>query len=431
MGCNYREIKKIGSGGFSNVFEIYNVIEGQTLAKKVLISSLIEDQKRFQREIRIMGSISHKNIMPILSSSIEREPYSYIMPLANGNLRDYIKINPEKDSMWIFNEILNGIKTAHDQNIIHRDLKPENILYIENGTQRPAIYITDFGLGLFLERDTTVITSTNIAMGTFMYCSPEQLHNSKDVDHLTDIYALGLIFYEILTRLPLPIANIEAVPPKYRHIIQKAIQPQKNKRYQSINELIMELDFIENVNCENPSQSVNIIVEKIRMSGRISIGDIKPLMDIFILSTKDKTLYQQILPNLPEPILNSMIVDCSTEFETILTNYDNYLDEFLEFDYCDVVARFYNFIFNVSNSDRIKSLIIIRLPKLGYFHNRYYVGEIFGEILSKLDDYSLITEVYNLLQENPGIANFCQQYFCNKDIPSIFYEFCFDDDGTY
>lgn len=427
MSTNYQEIKKIGSGGFSNVFEIQDAINGRKLAKKILISSHIDDQKRFQREIRIMESISQKNIMPIIFSSIEKEPFSYVMPLANGNLRDYIHKNIDKNKIWIFKEILNGIKAAHDMNIIHRDLKPENILYLENGTQFPSIYISDFGLGLFLDRDTTTITSTNIAMGTFIYCSPEQLHNSKDVDHLTDIYALGLIFYEILTGLPLPMANIEAVPPKYRHIIQKSIHLQKNKRYQSVDELIMEIEFIENINCETPSHSINNILESIMNSNNIEIGPIKSLMDLFILANKDKLLYLNNLPNIPENILYFMITEFPIEFETIFTYYDNYLDEFLEFDYCDIVARFYNFIFYVSNSDLIKLLIINRLPRLGFFHNRYYVGEVFGEILSKLDDYCLITEAYNLLHDNPGIADFCQQFFCEKDIPSIFYEFCFEE----
>lgn len=427
MFSNFKEVGIIGSGGFSKVFEIQENDGGQKYAKKVLLKTDIDNIRRFQREVRIMDSITHPNIVPIIAHNIQNAPYSYIMPLATGNLRRNIVNNPGIDNVWIFKEILKGMKAAHDLGYVHRDLKPENILFFQEDFDMRSICISDFGLGLILDRDTTTITSTNIGMGTILYCSPEQLHDSKNVDHLTDIFALGQIFYELLTGLPLPITNIEDVPIEYRGIVRKLVEPKKINRFQSIEEVINEIEFIEKINHQSPSSSIRDILESLANSEMIDITEIKLLIETFIAANKDKKIYLSILPNISENILFFMINEFPTDFETVFAQYDSYIDGNLDFSYCDTVAQFYKRVFDNCDSYQIRLQIVNRLPIMGQIHNRYYVGEVFGDILSKLDDINLINAAYTLLENNPDVAFFCQAFFCEKDIPSIFYDFCMDE----
>lgn len=420
----YQKIRKIGEGGYCILYEVLSS-DDKKYALKELIDNTEENKRRFKREISLVSKIRHENIIQIISANTESEPYSFIMPLADGNLRDFLKVHRGNTHLELFYEILSGLKAAHDNGIIHRDLKPENILLFERGNDQYQVVISDFGLGVLIERKTTILTASSASLGTFFYCSPEQIRNARDVDKLTDIYSLGVILYDILSDDDIPtMMDFEKVPKKFVHIIKKCMQHNKALRYQSVDEIISELKFIEATDFDSPAQRLDWTKSKVFDGRSVSHEDVKEILGSYIKSTEDRQLYLEYLPFTHEIILKMMLDRFPQEFETVFNAYDNHINSGVSFEYCDTIARFYYKIFGLTNLNSIKSIIVRRLPELGSNNNRFFVGEIVGDIISELKDPDLIYEAYTLFKENPQIVNFCKTYFCKKSIPTLLREFC-------
>lgn len=137
------------------------------------------------------------------------------------------------------------IKHAHMNGIVHRDIKPENILFIKNedGNLYPAV--SDFGLGVLINRDSPSITRSERFLGTYEYVAPEQYRDAKNVDVRADIFSLGKIFYEILTgKTPYPDIEYDKIPSKYHYIIRNACQNDPKKRYNKIEEMINDIEAL-------------------------------------------------------------------------------------------------------------------------------------------------------------------------------------------
>ncbi|MDD3977358.1 MAG: serine/threonine-protein kinase [Methanomicrobium sp.] len=419
----YSEIKKIGKGGQAEVYEIEDEF-GNRYAKKILFNDDEEYRLRFKREIRMLFKIEHKNIVPIIRYDTESENYSYIMPLAEGNLWEYIRDYKRGESeIGFFVEILEGVKKAHEEGIIHRDLNPNNVLIFLDENNNYFAAISDFGLGLFSERDTKSITSTNIGMGTEYYYSPEQQINAKNVDHRTDIFSLGVILSYILTGEPCTLVGYDDIPRKYLHIIRKSSQPDPSKRYQSIDELYEAVANIRSGAYDKPEVLLKKEIEMLNGKPGTIIERIKNILNLFILNSSDYSLYINDLPKINKKILLMMVKGYSSEFETIFMQYDEHIEENTSYDYCDVIANFYYNVFNWTESNDIKLIIVRRLPVMGYHANRYAVRRTFANILSKIDDPELIEEVYNIFKNQPPVAVFCLSECEGISLPNRLNEF--------
>lgn len=413
-------IKLLYEGGQGYIYEI-RCKDGVNYAKKVLKDIEDNNKRRFEREIRIISTLDHKNIVPIKDYDTSNQCY-YIMPLADGNLRDYLNSKFGESELWIFNEILNGVKICHDKGIIHRDLKPQNVLLFEKKGGFIEIGISDFGLGFFYDRDTTVLTSTT-GMGTFEYCSPEQMRNARDVDHRTDIYSLGAILSEILTGRIFYDEGTKNIPKKYLHIIMKSTNPDPSKRYQSIDELIEAVVNVEKGIYLKPKDAIKQENELIEKDLKYLIIGTEKLMQIYTQNLEDRQIFLECLPYTKKFILEQMIKRYDSEFEIIFSQYDNYVSENSNFEYCSIIANFYYNVFTLTQSYNIKSLIITTLPIMGYSANRWHVGEIFAKILAIVDDPNLIEEVYTLFKNNTNVASFCMEYCKGCSLPIRLNEF--------
>ena len=261
----------IGSGGFGSVYKATK--DGNTYAIKVFREDYIlqeykhsGENNRIQREIDIMKTVNHpflvKYVDDFKGSDLSVPSYFLVMEFASGEtLQKIIKnkgLTSEAQIVSIFKNILEGIKGLHQvrgndesKGIIHRDLKPENI--IVNGDQ---VKILDYGISKVI--DYTALTSTGNFLGSPLYSSPEQITDSKNIDKRSDLYTLGIIFYEMLTsKVPyvfnnLPelidkIKNESPIPPrkyfaditnKFENIIFKLLEKNPYQRYLNIDELI-------------------------------------------------------------------------------------------------------------------------------------------------------------------------------------------------
>lgn len=192
----YNRIRQIGvEGGFGQVFECEDEY-GNKYALKVLKNNSEFGVQRFEREVRLLSRLNHPNIVKIIASNLVAEQKFYVMTLYQCSLSSVIPhlVNDYSRQLLIINSILSGIQYLHSEGVIHRDLKPDNILCNSD----TDIVITDFGLGIQINSDSSTMTKTTVS-GTYRYCSPEQWTNSHEVDYRTDIYSMGKIIEDIVT----------------------------------------------------------------------------------------------------------------------------------------------------------------------------------------------------------------------------------------
>ncbi len=264
---NYQITKLIGKGGMAEVYEAqHDKFENRKVAIKILNPILTANEivrKRFENEATIMARLEHPNIVQIIDFVESKEKLAFIMELLEGDtLSDYIRKRnklTKKETIYIFNQILDAFDFAHSKNVIHRDVKPSNI-FIETSNENTA-KILDFGIAKLISSDAN-ITNTGIQMGTPVYMSPEQVKDSKRIDARSDIYSLGIVLYYMLagkapydttTTSTYEIYNKivnDKLPeltayPELNRIIQKATTKLTENRFQTCSEFALALKQAE------------------------------------------------------------------------------------------------------------------------------------------------------------------------------------------
>ena len=273
----YRIIKQIGRGGMADVYLAKDLIlDGEEVAVKVLRNNYQTDQiavARFQREARAMADLDHPHIVRITDIGEEDgQQYLAMEYVAGLDLKRYIKEHhplSNEEAVRIMGQILLAMRLAHTRGIVHRDLKPQNILLTPDGTAK----VTDFGIAVAFAE--TSLTQTNSMLGSVHYLSPEQARGSKATVQ-SDIYAMGIIFYEMLTghipydgdsavtialqhfQKPLPsvIAENPSVPQALENVVIKATAKKLTDRYQSVAEMYVDLSSSLSYNRRNEPKLV-------------------------------------------------------------------------------------------------------------------------------------------------------------------------------
>lgn len=260
----YKIIGNIGSGGMANVFLAHDLILDREVAIKVLRFDFQNDQsaiRRFQREALAATELVHPNIVTVYDVGEEDGMQFLVMEYVKGmDLKRYIQTHypvPYLQIVDIIQQILSAVALAHQHRIIHRDLKPQNVLINEDG----VVKITDFGIAIALSE--TSITQTNSMLGSVHYLSPEQARGSMATNQ-SDIYAIGIILYEILTgKVPfdgesavtialkhfqdeIPSIRIydKNVPQSLENVVLKATAKEPADRYKTADEMRADLDTV-------------------------------------------------------------------------------------------------------------------------------------------------------------------------------------------
>jgi predicted Ser/Thr protein kinase len=213
----YTIVEKIGEGGMAVVYKGYQESLNRYVAVKVLRGELARDQQfiaRFRREALASGRLNHPNILHVYDAGVAHGVYYIVMDYARGgSLKELIvrgPLDPER-AISITAQVADALDYAHRQGLVHRDVKPTNILLTSEG--RPLL--GDFGIAKVLH-ETSKLTRTGTSIGTPDYMAPEQIQG-EEVDGRTDLYALGIVLYEMLTgRVPF-LANTPAAL-LYKHV---------------------------------------------------------------------------------------------------------------------------------------------------------------------------------------------------------------------
>ncbi len=257
----YTITRKIGEGGMASVYEGIHEKLGTKVAIKILSPILARNpqlRQRFENEANFMASLSHPHITRVFDVEEKDETLAIIMELLEGEDLDarVKRTGPlsTNEVKMLFTQVLNAFDYAHSKGIVHRDIKPANI-FIDKANQ---VKILDFGIAKLFGTGNEM-TQTGTQMGTPVYMSPEQVKGEKSIDHRADIYALGVTLYftltgkapyesaeessyEIFTKIiNEPIPSLENNP-TFDAIIQKAAFKDRNERYQTVLEMLKEMD---------------------------------------------------------------------------------------------------------------------------------------------------------------------------------------------
>jgi serine/threonine-protein kinase len=221
----YQIIARIASGGMGEVYRAHDAVLGREVAVKILHSQLAGDRgfvERFRREARSAAILSHPNIVGVYDWGVTEGTYFMVMEFVRGhNLRAVLlerrRLEPAQ-VVEVSTQVLAALDHAHGHGIVHRDVKPENILIAEDGT----VKVADFGLARAFA-DSTISQAEGTVTGTVQYLAPEQIQG-EPADPRTDLYALGVVMFELLTGNP-PFSGETSLAIAYQHLTDRVPAP--------------------------------------------------------------------------------------------------------------------------------------------------------------------------------------------------------------
>jgi len=265
----WREVKimeLLGKGGMGMVYKARQPHLDRIVALKILPRDAAKDPafaERFQREAKALARLNHPNIVAIYDFGQSGDYFYFLMEYVDGaNLRQLERsrrLSPE-EAFAIVPRICEALQYAHDAGIVHRDVKPENILIAKSG----RVKIADFGIAKIVGKNEDYsLTGTRHALGTPNYMAPEQMDTPTKVDHRADIYALGVVFYEMLTG-ELPMGRFELPSKKLKvdiridEVVLKSLERNPELRYQTAGAVKTDMDTITGDNSSgSPPTSTN------------------------------------------------------------------------------------------------------------------------------------------------------------------------------
>jgi serine/threonine-protein kinase len=265
LAGTYKVENELGRGAMARVFLAKDLRHDRMVAVKLLPPEMATASaaERFLREIRITATLQHPNILPLLDSGATSGLCWYVMPHVPGDtLRAKMSEGPLplKDALKIAISVAQALGFAQSKGVIHRDIKPENILF-SGGTAMVA----DFGLARAMYGTMgSTLTAVGMPLGTPAYMSPEQATGAQQIDHRTDLYALGCILYEMVSgrppfvansvtqmirlhvgQVPAPLSSVKpGSPASLDDVVARLLAKAPEQRYQSAEDMITDLEMV-------------------------------------------------------------------------------------------------------------------------------------------------------------------------------------------
>jgi pimeloyl-ACP methyl ester carboxylesterase len=267
LGGRYHVERELGVGGMATVYLARDVKHDRHVAIKVLRADLSHSlgPERFLREIHIVAKLQHPHILGLIDSGEADGMLYYVMPYVQGeSLRTRLAREgemPIPEAVWILREVADALAHAHAHQIIHRDIKPENVMFASRHAQ-----VADFGIARAVTEAAAggPITATGIVVGSPAYMAPEQAASDPQMDHRADIYAFGVLAYEVLTgvppftapsavqlvsahmmRAPEPLARHRpGIPEALEEIVLRCLAKRPAERFQKAEEIVARLDAL-------------------------------------------------------------------------------------------------------------------------------------------------------------------------------------------
>ncbi len=322
--AHYEVKRRIGYGGYGTIYQAYDTNLGRDVVLKVLHHHLVPEGnvvKRFIREARAMAFLQHINIVGIYA--IEKgapRPYIVMEYFDSINLETYLddKVTSLEESIPILAQAAKGIDAAHRQGMIHRDIKPSNILVNKEG----LVKVTDFGIAKRTQSAETTLTDPSIVLGTVWYMAPEQadINRQHEVSNSTDIYALGVVAYQMLVgRVPFDSKNKDVImaahrtqpppnpqiygvslPPEVVKVLMKVLAKQPANRYPTAQAFVKALRSAANL----PESLITGVLKADEVPTIVDVAELLPGQihkTTFVNESKGKTSHNR-------PLLTALMI---------------------------------------------------------------------------------------------------------------------------
>jgi hypothetical protein len=401
-----REVRHINRGGFGVVHEVVDQ-SGRHLARKTFSPNvhvpeeLDKLRKRFMREVRIQGQLTHPHVMPVVGHDLAGDAPWFTMPLATMSYGEKIaqdRANGQFDSApW--QDILSAVEELHRLGFVHRDLKPENILLVDG-----KWVLSDFGLVLPTARETTILTSSRSAYGSHFYAAPEQAQDFRNTPEQADIYALGCILHDAVDPTPsrVPFAQIRMAGP-YGPLLERCTETQPTKRVQSVTALraaLYELWRTTEYDAPSPDQAALISAVSQDPASPEAWRALVSYLEVSGGDGQDSVLRAMSA----ELLLAVRTVDEALFCRVVTTLCDWAERRSFDWSYCDVVGDRLLEAYKVAPV-RIKTAVVLAALDLAVSHNRWHVMKQVGSMLSPAADNGLVDRMLIEMELDARVAH--------------------------
>jgi serine/threonine protein kinase len=255
LGNRYRLEQELGRGGMGVVYKAYDTKLERTVAIKLLPEALARNKtavELMKKEAKVAIELAHPNIVKVTHFEQDNTGAYLIMEYVEGESLSDVLLERGKlsvdEALGISKQVLEALAYAHEQKVVHRDLKPANIIITKDGKAK----VLDFGIARVIKETMTKLTGTTATSGTLLYMAPEQLQGGIHQDGRVDIWAFGIVLYEMLTGgtpfnsdlmiLHEPVKPVEGIPDYVNAIIQKCLQKEPSARFQNAQEVMKAIE---------------------------------------------------------------------------------------------------------------------------------------------------------------------------------------------
>jgi serine/threonine protein kinase len=398
----------IGRGGMGSVLRVERQIDRKPLALKYCHLAGSE-QKRFEREVRLMERVRHPHVVPVLDANLEHNPPYFVMPLAEGSLLGELERLKDDEGavLEVFGQICAGVQALHASGIIHRDIKPANVLQFPGG----RIAVSDFGLAKLDERDTTILTRSGAFYGTLAYSAPEQ-HlpaGTREADARTDICQLGKLLYHMLTGKSPVLIEQDALPRGLGHIVGRASSAHPEDRYQTLGELLDALRYYSLA--KDPARNTREALENLLLQAEDLLRgrgyraeNLRSILGLILqLDRFGARTILEFFDRLPRALLPVLASEFASEFLPPLRAYAGAIRSRvsgLNFAYADTVARRMRSVFVHGRGAEVKTTALEVTLIAAVELNRFAAMNVFNVLLTSVKDAELALAAVEMLRSD-------------------------------
>ena len=373
-------LEEIAVGAFGRV-ERVQLDDGTVWARKVFDpaefiqqnSDMTKLRERFKREVKIQSQLSEEFFIPIIDSDLDSDSPWYLMPLAERNFADQIAADRANDIIpeEALLQINEALKELHGLGHTHRDLKPQNIL-LHDGRWK----LSDFGLVLPPAGETTKLTSTDSAWGTATYCAPEQVADFKNTTASADIYSFGCLLHDVFGTEATRVPHVQhSCDGPFKPIVERCTRLDPDQRFKDVEALRGAVLAIttepEDIDVSDTAEDWARRIQEIPDTEEAF--PLEEFNDYIELSEPDGGDLWKIYSQLDEERLLILHDQDIRQWERVIQHYCGYTKiGGFAFDYCDVLVRRLQQIFDIGSLDA-KAAAVLAGAEIARSHNRYFV----------------------------------------------------------
>lgn len=381
----YRIGEEKGRGGFGIVYQVAGD-DGNPYALKKLNPAAFQKQdhamlvRRSEREVRYQQHVDHPNVVRILEANLADDPPWFVMPLANGSLKDDLEADHTLggDPKRPLFDILAGLEALHQVGLRHRDLKPANVLKFPQADGSAFYAISDFGLTTPGVGQTSTLTGSNMAGGTPLYRPPECANNFRRATEQADIYSFGAILHDIFSGGGrIPHSELTVAGP-LGPIVEKCTKAQPRRRYTSIAALREDLfAVLDSTVVEFFSAEEQDVIAILNAKDDLLDDEWDRAFNLIDDNAEKNVSNDNIMRALSLEHINSIYRSSPDMFQGLGELYADFAaNGVFGFDYCDVISNKAEVFFQLGDLS-LKAKIALAMLELGTSHNRWAVERQF------------------------------------------------------